>query len=131
MAGSHACATVFFQSIPEDLIARYEQSAEPANGYLVKLGDPEPLLLVDATATETADWVRELNWPFCLAKTRASPSPCCWLVSTGRWRLRIMGSAARLRSTRLMNVNSSSRCHGNYWRWKRHCSSCSRRDRRR
>ena len=59
MAGSYACATLFFHIIPEELVAQYESNAEPANGYLVKLGDPGPYLLVDAIATETADWTRQ------------------------------------------------------------------------
>ncbi len=61
MAGSYACATIFFHISPEELVARYENNAEPANGYLVKLNDQEPYLLVDAAATETADWARQLE----------------------------------------------------------------------
>jgi len=57
MAGSYACATFFFRATPEELAQRYEENAEPANGYLIRLSDF--YLLVDATATETADWGRQ------------------------------------------------------------------------
>lgn len=57
MTGTHVCGTFFFRATPETLAERYEAAADPANGYLTRLNGSS--LLVDAQATETADWSRQ------------------------------------------------------------------------
>ena len=59
MGSSYACATLFFHIPAQSLKTRYEYLAEPANGYLVRMG--YDYLLTDAQATETADWVHQLD----------------------------------------------------------------------
>lgn len=51
------CSTLFFQSDPREIVNRYEAQVEPANGYLTVLD--EVCILVDALATETANWSRQ------------------------------------------------------------------------
>lgn len=59
MSASYACGTLFFHIPAASLKSRYEFLAEPGNGYLVRMG--YDYLLTDAQATETADWVRQLD----------------------------------------------------------------------
>lgn len=59
MASACACGTIFFWGDPEALAQEYEAEAEPANGYLTAVG--AGWLLADATASETADWERQLT----------------------------------------------------------------------
>lgn len=54
---AHICCTLFDRCLPDELTAHYEAYAEPANGYLIRLQHWS--LLVDAVATETANWVRQ------------------------------------------------------------------------
>ncbi len=56
---SCACSTLFFHCDPRELIAQYEAICEPANGYLTCLNDE--VVLVDALATEQADWGRQTS----------------------------------------------------------------------
>lgn len=55
---SCACS-IFFYISPEELAARYEAIAEPADGYITEL--QQKLMLVDATACGLADWVRQVE----------------------------------------------------------------------
>ncbi|MHB9134018.1 MAG: hypothetical protein ACYDBB_23360 [Armatimonadota bacterium] len=57
MANAHACCSIIFNVPADELIARYEANAEPANGYLTRLDDS--WVMVDAFASETADWGRQ------------------------------------------------------------------------
>jgi hypothetical protein len=50
---------VFFRATREELVTRYEAMVDPANGYLTDV--EAGWLLVDATASETADWRRETD----------------------------------------------------------------------
>ncbi len=59
MADACICCTVFLAAPEAQLIDVYEENAEPADGYLIRLGDAQ--LLVDALATETADWARQVE----------------------------------------------------------------------
>jgi hypothetical protein len=59
MANASVCCTVFQRVSPEELIERYEENADPANGYLTEVGDWWEL--VDAQASETADWRRQIQ----------------------------------------------------------------------
>jgi len=59
MPGVYACCTFFQHVTPEELAVSYEESAEPANGYLVSLNTW--WMLDDATATEASDWGRQLE----------------------------------------------------------------------
>lgn len=69
MAGTYACATLFFHTSPEELVERYEENAEPANGYLIRLNGE--YMLVDATATETADWARQVQLATAMSENEA------------------------------------------------------------
>ena len=52
------CSTIFFNKAnPEELVALYEAIAEPVNGYLTILDGMA--VLVDALASETANWARQ------------------------------------------------------------------------
>ena len=59
MPSLFACATIFFHAHRDDLVARYEALAEPADGYLTSLRDT--FILVDAVAAATADWGRQVR----------------------------------------------------------------------
>jgi len=56
---SIACTTIFFHTDAEDLIARYEANTEKPCAYLTRVN--ECWVFVDALATETADWARQLE----------------------------------------------------------------------
>jgi hypothetical protein len=60
MTGVYACSTFFHDVAPEELRRVYEADAEPANGYLVDLHEGW-WGLVDAMASETVDWGRQLE----------------------------------------------------------------------
>ena len=63
-----ACCTLFisdYGSNPTEIAAHYEAIAEPANGYLIRL--QHEVMLVDATAAETADWARQIELATALA----------------------------------------------------------------
>jgi hypothetical protein len=62
MSSRSACSTLFFavNSLdPVELAARYEALADPANGYLTQLNCA--YVFVDAQASETADWSRQIE----------------------------------------------------------------------
>lgn len=62
MTSACACSTIFFGHYrvdPEAIIAQYEETVEPANGYLTRLN--HECVLVDATASELADWSRQID----------------------------------------------------------------------
>jgi len=59
MPSLFACATVFFHAHRDDLIARYHEHADPADGYLTQVG--ETYVMVDAPAAEIADWARQVR----------------------------------------------------------------------
>ncbi len=59
MASSYSCTTIFFHTSGADLTERYLANTEQACGYLTRVG--EAWVFVDAAATETADWVRQLD----------------------------------------------------------------------
>ncbi|MHB9023401.1 MAG: hypothetical protein ACYC7E_04390 [Armatimonadota bacterium] len=66
MATACACSTLFQRIAPEELIERYEENADPANGYLTQVGDWWEL--VDAQASEMADWSRQTQLAADLAE---------------------------------------------------------------
>ncbi|MDO8704709.1 MAG: hypothetical protein Q7J84_07130, partial [Sulfuricaulis sp.] len=51
--------TIFFHTDAEELTTRYEANAEHPCGYLTRMDGQ--WILVDAQATETADWARQLD----------------------------------------------------------------------
>ena len=53
------CATVFLFGVAEELAAGYETIADPANGYLVPIGEHQ--VLADLPAGDAADWGRQLQ----------------------------------------------------------------------
>ncbi|HEX2950956.1 MAG TPA: hypothetical protein VHV83_15540, partial [Armatimonadota bacterium] len=55
---ANICSTIFFNADPAEIRTHYEAIADPANGYLTRLHD-NCVILVDATASETADWSRQ------------------------------------------------------------------------
>lgn len=54
-----ACATIFFHTDAAELTARYEANTENPCGYLTRLNGN--YIFVDAQATETADWARQIE----------------------------------------------------------------------
>jgi hypothetical protein len=64
MTEAYACGTLFHGVRQEEIVGAYEAGVEPANGYLTRLD--EWLLLVDATATEMADWDRQIRMALAL-----------------------------------------------------------------
>lgn len=62
MSGAYACSTIFFYNNSQrhqEIAAQYEATAEPANGYLTRIDHRS--VLVDALASETADWARQVE----------------------------------------------------------------------
>ena len=59
MSNVFACVTVFLLADREALVSRYESLAEPANGYLTRVG--ETYLMTDAAASEGSDWARQVR----------------------------------------------------------------------
>ncbi|HEX2949098.1 MAG TPA: hypothetical protein VHV83_05965 [Armatimonadota bacterium] len=55
---ANICSTIFFNADPTEISTQYEAIADPANGYLTRLHD-DCVVLVDAAASETADWSRQ------------------------------------------------------------------------
>lgn len=58
MPNAYACCSIFIGISAETLAPRYEAVAEQSNGYLVRMDGCT--LLVDALATEAADWARQI-----------------------------------------------------------------------
>jgi hypothetical protein len=54
-----ACATIFFHTDIGELTARYEANTENPCGYLTRVNGL--WIFVDAQATETADWARQME----------------------------------------------------------------------
>jgi hypothetical protein len=54
-----ACMTIFFHAGADELAARYQAAADRPCGYLTRVG--ERWIFTEATATETADWERQLE----------------------------------------------------------------------